>query len=144
MCTVNIPSTFVSSLSCAVGVHEATFRVDKCRWIALGVISAAKTSVSGCGWNLGYMWSSDGYYCVRGHQESMSIKYGEGDAITVCLDLDANTIAFHKNGEVVNDFPVPLKIAPGEEYNFAFDGYTDGNAVTIVDYGAKARGTRFE
>lgn len=53
----------------------------------------------------------------------------------MCLDLDANTIAFHKNGAAVC---LPQPIGDSRAYRFAFDAsYStkkgNGDAVTIVE-----------
>lgn len=56
--------------------------------------------------------------------------YVPGDAITVRLNLNTNTVAFRKNTEKVGP---PQKLDDDAAYQFAFDGYTAGDAVTIIE-----------
>ena len=52
----------------------------------------------------------------------------------VRLDLDASTVAFHKNGAEVGS---ARPVAPEDAYHFVFEAYkdasTEGSAVTIID-----------
>ena len=52
-----------------------------------------------------------------------------GSAVTVVLDLNANTVAFQKNSAAVGS---PQKI-PHDTYHFAFDSCRKCDAVTIVE-----------
>lgn len=79
---------------------------------------------------LGYMLYDNGWYFAKSDdfKEAFGVAYGEGDALTVCLDLDANTIAFRKNGVLLS----PQAIEH-DAYYFALDTIAQGDAVTIVN-----------
>lgn len=46
----------------------------------------------------------------------------------MCLDLDANTVNFHKNGAAIR----LAEAIERDAYNFVFDARREGDAVTIV------------
>lgn len=57
--------------------------------------------------------------------------YYAGDAVTVRLDCDANTVSFRKNGVEIG---APQRIAEGKKpYHFMFTTTGRGNAVTISE-----------
>lgn len=79
-----------------------------------------------------YVWSSSGaYFAQSGWSETANfgVKFKKGDRITVRLDIDANTVAFRKNGVDVGS---PQDIASGA-YNFLFEAEWSGDRVTIVE-----------
>lgn len=119
---------------CDLGAHEATFRVDEINdFVGFGVVPASKVSHTrfGAG-SVGYVYFSIGGYWARSRrQKTFDVAYGTGDLVTVCLDLDAHTVTFRKNGETVGS---AQKIAREEDaYYFAFTAYTGGQKVSIVE-----------
>lgn len=116
-----------------LGIHEVTFRIGQSQWvgITLGVVPA-KTAVQSdnSAYTFGHMYIYFGRLCSQGREAATCPGYGEGDLITVRLDLDAGSVTFRKNGNGVGP---PQDIASADAYNFAFDGYLEGINVTIVD-----------
>ena len=83
------------------------------------------------GHEVGYFyWSRSGqFYANNSHKNwGTDTKCGAGDEITVCLNLDANTIAFRKNSTAVCE----AQHISNEPYCFVFRATTDGSCVTIV------------
>lgn len=118
-----------------IGIHAASFRIDKTdfgRGTALGVAPASKVSATNDVWAVGsYMYSTSGSYWEKGRCRGSKIgAYGAvGDVVTVRLNLDALTVAFRLNGADVGS---PQSISPDEAgYHFAFEAWSEGNAVTI-------------
>lgn len=116
-----------------LGKHECTFRLNGyCYDIFLGVIPASAASSKGPGTLIGYEFRSNGdYYATRcdGATARFGKGYGSGDAVTICLDLDSDTVAVRVNGEAAGD---PQKI-PHCAYYFEFDTYSKGAAATIEE-----------
>lgn len=106
------------------------FRVDeliRVYYIGLGVATSA-TSGNGIP---GYAYCSHGWFARPVTLGTTLEGYTKGDIVAVRLDLDANTVAFRKNGKEVTP---PEKILPhGAAYRFAFVAYCEGDAVTIVE-----------
>lgn len=75
-----------------------------------------------------YYYGSGSIYAL-GSAMPVGVTYGPGDAITVTLDLNANTVAFAKNGVRIHK-PVSVK---HEAYYFAVSANGIGASVTIVD-----------
>lgn len=59
---------------------------------------------------------------------SFQVNYREGDAVTVIMDFDANTVAFCKNGKAAMGSPQSI---PHEAYYFAFDANYGQLSATI-------------
>lgn len=122
-------------IACATGVHEATFHVDQVAivngsgTITVGLMSATQASHRGSSIWVSYVYHANGEYYASRKCDEFGVQYGTGDEITVVADLDANTVAFRKNGVDVGS---PHDIAPGEAYQFLFDAQEAGDAVTIV------------
>lgn len=74
------------------------------------------------------------YGCVYYSFGEYHSKDGVGDMITVRLDLDANTVAFRKNG-IGTTAGSAQNIARGYEppFHFAFKAQTKGDAAEIVE-----------
>lgn len=118
-------------LACGVlGIHEATFRMDKSVDMGVGVIPVSKASNTDDGAEvLGYMLDNDGWFYAKSSMCSQIVaSYTKGDAITVRLDLDANTVAFLKDGELV----ISPQTIERDAYFFAFDASAEGDAVTLL------------
>lgn len=118
------------------GVHEATFRIDNKQsflfwtsWLGLGVAPAYKALSTGAP-TVTYMYRSNGECYSSGSFAGNFAGYDHGDLVAVRLDLDANTVAFLKNGAAVAP---PKPIATAEAYHFAFEAGSKGEAVTIVE-----------
>lgn len=122
-----------------LGVHEATIRIEAplgYMTVGVGVIPVSKASSTDGAEELGYMlYNNGGYYAKNVVADSIrrKVSYGEGDTITVRLDLDSNTIVFRKNDDEAIGSPQAIA---HDAYYFAFDSDTDetleGNAVSIV------------
>lgn len=102
--------------------------VIPCRWVS-------KASKIGSARSVGYiLYSSRGYYAPPGScvHEWFGPGFGVGDAVTVRLDLEVNTVAFRKNGA---DIESPQEIQRGaeEEYCFVVEACGGGVAVTIIE-----------
>lgn len=104
--------------------------------MALGVVPAAMASSTDVACNVGYMCDVFGDYwnrgaIVRDADDLLFAGYGTGDFITVCLNLDAKTVAFRKNGA---DVGAPQSIAEeGGAFHFAFESEDKSEPVTIVE-----------
>lgn len=119
------------------GVHEVSFRIVSKRGgvgsIGVGVVAAADayyTATRSASEN-GYVYGSNGCYFAKsyGLTRRFGTLYGTGDVVTVRLDLDADTVAFQKNGVDIDG--ARQRIAH-DEYCFAFEARSEGNAVAIV------------
>lgn len=94
-----------------------------------GIVPAVDVAFSSHSYNVGYFYYVDGDYWVKGDQATnFDTRFGEGDVIAVCLDLDVGTVAFRKNGDAVGS---PQEIPRGDYY-FAFDSYCAGVSATIL------------
>lgn len=112
------------------GVHECAFKI-----VAEELTDDQKTLTSKWGddrgagiapvvWEHAYdakvahWFGMDGVYAGWSQQTNLgpTATYGEGDVVTVRLDLDSNTVAFRKNGEDVGS---PQSIEH-DAYYFAF------------------------
>lgn len=101
--------------------------------MGLGIVPVAQVATTGGGYEVGYVYFSDGTLWMRTRRTSYwqdDAKFGTSDAITVCLDFEAHTVAFRKNNKAVGR---PQKIARGEAFHFAFDSYYKGDAVTLLE-----------
>lgn len=116
----------------AVGVHEATFRVDKdCGWMGLGVVPAANVTSSLGVFDVGYAIASSGSCWGRGKfLKDFHVMYDSDDVITVRLDLGASTVTFLKNATTIGSLE---GIPRGDAYHFAFGAGYPGGSVTIVE-----------
>lgn len=131
--SLNLPLPFQFS----VGVHEATFRVLNCETgsssinFYLGVVPSSKVTLRGPGYRLGYFYQNNGWMHTEGAIANVrDCKYTSGDAITVRLDLNSNTVSFQKNKTAVGE---PQGIPANTSYHFAFDANYDTYAVAIED-----------
>lgn len=115
----------------ALGIYEATFRVEKCETLLyLGLVPAAVVTKALTGGELddfAYSYSSWGSFWVNGNWIAILGQYGTGDVITIRLSLDANTVAFGKNGADLKSVETA-----GDAYVFAFYAGQEGDAVTII------------
>lgn len=95
-----------------VGVHLATFRIDDdgddgryggSSLLGLGVVPVSRISYADGALQVGYVYLSNGTtYVVGWPIAKQGATFGTGDTLTVCLDLDAETVAFRKNGASFN------------------------------------------
>lgn len=122
---------------CFIGIHECVFRVKKCvgrkHCNGLGVVPESKAVTYGSGYDTGYCYDSNGDYFSADVSPHAATRfsdrhmYGNGDDMTVRLDLEENTITFRKNSETVGE---PQDI-PNTAYHFMFDAAW-ASRVTIV------------
>lgn len=120
--------------------HEVTFHVNAAGMqisgggtLSFGIVPAAEASYRGSAGDVGFVYYSGGtYYAERSFDptEDFDIMYGAGDKITVVADLDANKIAFCRNGVAVGSAQT---IPAHKAYYFVFEASSDGNSVTIVE-----------
>lgn len=101
--------------------------------IGVGVISVANSLSMAEGWFEGYEMDDAGQFFAKNRHPvagfGEAARYGVGDEVTVRLNLDANTVAFSKNGVTVG---TPQDI-PNDSYYFMFESVTDDDVVTIVE-----------
>lgn len=118
-----------------IGIYEAALRVGDVRsYIALGVVPTAEALSTGDLHDVGHAYCSNGDCYAQGRCVFRSEGlFGQSrrnvHTFRVCLNLDANTVAFRKDGA---DIGAPQKIAAGDSYHFAFGTPWSGNAVTIL------------
>lgn len=116
------------------------FRIDQINGmvVMLSVLPSAKiSSLRGCFKFGSHEYTSNGHYRApkrasddgRWWHVTQHEGYGAGDVVTICLNFDASTVTFSKNGkEVVS----PHKIPRSDAYHFAFIALFKGDGVTIL------------
>lgn len=128
---------YITSPGSSLGVHEASFRVEKVSRYAhsaLGAIPASEAFTGASVYSVGYVFVSGGFWNDRRRwiaiRDDKSVEYKDGDVVTVRLDLDESTIAIRKNGA---DVAPPYKIARADAYHFALTTWEKCDGVTIVE-----------
>lgn len=117
-----------------VGVHECIFRIDKGRHVLVGVVPVSKATRQDIrGHKTRRCYSSDDGIIYGYGNIGTGVRYGDGDAITVTLDFNANTVTFAKNGVVVSyDAHYFAFSIVHEAHYFVFSTRDGGGAVTIT------------
>ena len=122
------------------GKHEWKIKVHNCRnnWMCIG-ISANTNHLNS------YIQCKDGTYVLWGYDSTLYAKgisnktyangaaeYGNGDTITVHLDLDKSEMSFSKNG---NNYGIAFKnIAKTQKYRLAIGTYWTATKFEMISY----------
>lgn len=117
-----------------IGIHECVFRADNGgNGVMFGVVPVSKATKDTLGSAIGQFYHAHrGNIFGPGHGRIRTgVKYGEGDAIAVTLDLNAATVTFAKNGAAVSKKST-VSIDRDEAHYFAFNTYKTGCTVTIM------------
>lgn len=96
----------------------------------LGIVPTSKRSLTSPAYQIGYTYQAKyGTYWALGSGPHNNAKYGAGDSIAVRLDLNANTVAFSKNGSTA----VSPQSIPNDAYHFVFESNRGETVVSVVD-----------
>lgn len=119
------PCAFVE---CARCTFHVALPLPPPAWIALGIFPASQVARRGGAYGIAHRLGVTGNFYSPNLITDLGTPYGDGDEVTVLVDLDANTIAFEKNGASIGQ---PRAI-PHDEYHFCVDTAYAGPAATIV------------